>query len=145
MLEKFKKTHGITRAGYGEWNKLIAQLGLPSNGWENLSTGQMLGYFDSLKLNNGLRAYAYLADADSEHWLIWIVKGQRSLSELREAMPLFLELAFQKEKFQMEKTCFECGRKFTLEDVTWNSSLPVWKAFRKAVEDYKNDFCGCDH
>lgn len=154
VVDAFKKSHGIVLATYTSSEKKGLEMLSERAGYdfdfENercLSSGAFQGNFYFYPISNERNFYAYsflTSPLEGEGWLIWITRGKRDLTELREAMPLFVSVAFREKTgdFDGEKACWECGHKFTFSQVQADPDLPAWRAFRQKIERWEDSFCG---
>jgi len=144
LINAFKRSHGILRIGFGDWNEITKAMELPSDAkeWKEISTGIMQGNFYGFNEGQGINAYAYLVDPlYGEGWEIYEVRGRRSHAELIRMVETRAELIHTRA-FMGTKTCWECGKKFSFWQVKSSPELPAWEAFRQKIERWQDGYCG---
>lgn len=145
ILRLFNKTQGIEKMGEGDFDTLCEKMGLPKKGWEEISRGFQDGNFDHLYYE-GKHYYSYIVDplTDTDTMLIFQTHGQRNHKQLIDIVNRYYQtLDLLREKPFEEKTCWECGRKFTFLSMEWDKELPTWEAFERAMDCWKDSHCGC--
>jgi len=143
IIDTFKRVYGIEKIGIGNFKNLYKDFGLPSQGWEEISSGVMEGNFDHLYFN-GRNYYSFVIDPfyTSEEIIIFETKNRKTYSELVYMTHLFFRIIVLKEE-EAEKTCWECGRKFGFFDILGDEETSPKKNFERAISHWEDSHCGC--
>ena len=142
IIDTFKRVYGIEKIGMGYFKTLYRDFDLPIEGWNEISSGVMEGNFDHLYFK-GRNYYSFVIDPyySSEEILVFETKNRKSYEELVDITHLFFRIITLNG--EVEKTCWECGRKFGFFDILGDEEASPKKNFERAISYWEDSYCGC--
>lgn len=142
LIELYKKNAGVDNIGIGYFKEVCFAFGIPSEGWEEISSGIVQGNFDHLEFN-GFHYYSYVIDPleDINIVMIFKTKEKKDHTQLVKMVNLWNDL--QRVDPTQVKRCWECGKEFTFWDIRWKKDLPPLDALQRVVDDWFDNYDRC--